>query len=159
MEIRRGFLNLCFLCVFRELLAVPTTLPTRESTVELPPTLDTTDPTIYDHKVRNRIEGYAIVASAVGVILLLSLCRHFFLQMKYLDSSSAGWKFCHLTLAQLEEQNMIVELEALFSQQTSCGDFDLPFDEQETQEVDEEPETEPRLQDLGVVVGTQVNSL
>jgi hypothetical protein len=151
----REFLSVLCVVVLSA-LAVPTTLPTVESTIALPPTLDTAaDPTKYDRHVKYRIEGYAIVASALGVVLLLSMCLHFFLRFRSMDLSSADWKFEHLTLAQLEEQNMIVELEALFAQQHRI-EFDTPFDEQDAMQ-DLEPSPEP--QDRGVVVGTEINTL
>jgi hypothetical protein len=158
--------------------ATPTSVPTRGVTLALPPTLDLTNKSAsseYNSKVHNRIEGYAIVASVLGMILLISVVIHFLLRMRRVDSSSSEWKFKHLTLAELEEENMILEFEALngfrlefappgiHSQNEKQGEED---EEAKVRRVlEEERRVSPRVvsedqQDQeGVVVGTQVDRL
>lgn len=146
---------------------LPSSVPTLGATVALPPTLDVANgaPPAYNPKVRNRIEGYAIVGSVVGVILFVSLVIHFVLKMKRVDSSSFEWKFKHLTLAELEEENMILEIEASSSFNLSppihIQDEEHEEEEKRSKREQEENRRNPaEVEDQkGVVVGTQVDTL
>jgi hypothetical protein len=152
---------------------VPSSSPTAAATLALPPTMDLNNisaPLEYNSKVHNRIEGYAIMGSVLGVILLVSMVLHFLLKMKRVDTSSPEWKFKHLTLAELEEENMIMELEAAMEFSSPFpGSIDDGCNKEEGEDEEEEEIGEKRKggavseeqqdQEKGVVVRTQVESL
>lgn len=109
---------------------VPTTQPTQSVTIGLPPTQEAHSYS-YNKQIQTRIEEYAVIGSAIGVIFLISVTVHCILRYQLISSvyllendanqldnvqiqlkDSIAWKRSHLTLGELEYENMMVEMES-----------------------------------------------
>lgn len=153
-------------------MSFPTSLPTQKATIAFPPSFDlqTQDKNEYNENIHGRIELIAIIGSSLGLIFLISMTIHYLLKMNLIDYRNQDWRLRHRTLAELEEQNLIMELEATAALMKLYAEDEDHFDQGDQilghesglqdHNYGEESirDNDPHL-GSNVVIGTQVNTL